>query len=162
MNKSQQIQIRVSAEQKRRLRKLAREAGTDMSAWVLSRVLPDEAERFQELVVALGSARTRQFALAELADYLRSLPPGAFQRAVSQAPRPKLDQGTLNHLAAAIELAAARRAQAPPAWTRQIPIPAAPEFGSTLFSLQLYLLTRSPVALRRRNLFMDASIDDRV
>jgi hypothetical protein len=37
-----------------------------------------------------------------------------------------------------------------------------PAFGSSLASLRLHLLTRAPVALRRRNLFADASVDDRV
>ncbi len=136
----------------------------DMSTWVLSRVIPDESERFQALCRALADADAarRRFAFAELADFLRPLPPGAFRVATSHAPRAQLDPVALNYLAGAIELAAERRDQTPPAWTRDVPIPETPVFGSSLNSLRLYLLTRGPVALRRRNIFVDASVDERV
>lgn len=100
--------------------------------------------------------------LAELADYLRSLPHAAFRRAITDPPHRQVPPDLLNHLAGTIELAAARRRQHPPAWTRDIPPTQQPAFGSELTSLRLYLLTRAPVALRRRNLFMDASLDERV
>jgi hypothetical protein len=41
-------------------------------------------------------------------------------------------------------------------------VPRDPLFGSQLASVRPYLLTRSPVALRRRNVFVDASFDQRV
>jgi uncharacterized protein (DUF1778 family) len=163
--KSDQLQIRVSTEQKRRLKQLARAAGMDVSTWVLSRVLPSETERFQQFVAAVAASTedaTRRLHLAELADFLRALPAGAFRRAVAEPPRAQLDPALRNHLAGTIELAANRRGQPAPAWTREVPASPEPAFGSSLTSLRLYLLTRAPVALRRRNLFMDASIDDRV
>ena len=159
--KTAQLQIRVSPEQKRKLKQLARAASMDVSTWVLRQILPEETDRFQELVANLASGRTK-FALAELADFLRTLPSGAFQRAVSQRPRARLDVDTLNYLAGAIELAASRRGQEPPSWTSDVPLAETPSFGSTLSSVRLHLLTKSPVALRRRNQFMDASMDDRV
>ncbi len=160
--KTAQLQIRVSPDQKRKLKQLARAASMDVSTWVLRHILPDEADRFQELVTGLVEGPHPKFALAELADFLRGLPTGAFRRAVALAPRVRLDAQTLNHLAGAIELAAHRRDQAPPAWTRDVRIAATPSFGSALTSVRLHLLTQSPVALRRRNLFMDASMDERV
>jgi hypothetical protein len=160
--KTAQLQIRVTPEQKRVLKRLARDAGVDMSTFVLGRILPDEGERFQEALRRLTAAGTRRLALAELADFLRPLPTGAFQRAVAEPPRAQLDPETLNHVAGAIELAAARRGVPAPVWVRSVPAQDQPSFGSTLSSLRLHLLTRSPVALRRRNLFMDASIDERV
>jgi hypothetical protein len=45
---------------------------------------------------------------------------------------------------------------------RETPPLAEPAFGTTLQSLRLYLLTHSPAPFRRRNLFIDASIDDQV
>ena len=163
--KSDQLQIRVSAEQKRRLKQLARDAGMDVSAWVLSRALPAESERFQELTTAVAAATTdtaRRLALGALADFLRQLPAGGFRRAVAHAPRASLDPPWANHLAGTIELAASNRGLAPPQWTAVIRHPPEPMFGSSLASLRMHLLTRAPVALRRRTLFMDASIDDRV
>jgi hypothetical protein len=73
-----------------------------------------------------------------------------------------LSADRLNYLAGAIELASRRRGLPPPPWTTEVRIPAEPAFGSALTSVRLHLLTRAPVALRRRNLFVDASLDDRV
>lgn len=160
--KTAQLQIRVTPEQKRTLKRLAREADMDVSAWVLARALPAEADRFEALVNRLAEGADRRFALAELADWLKRLPPDAFRRAVAHRPRASLDIGTLNYLAGAIELAAARRAVTPPSWTADVPVPATPLFGSTLAKLRPYLLARSPVVLRRRNIFVDASFDERV
>jgi hypothetical protein len=160
--KTAQLQIRVTPEQKRRLKKLARDASMDMSEWVLSRVLPDEADRFQELASRLNQAEDGRYAFAEMADFLRPLKGGAFARAVAHAPTVSLDPDTANHLAGAIELAAGRRGQKPPDWLATIPSAGVPRFGSQLENVRLHLLTQSPVALRRRNLFMDASIDERV
>jgi hypothetical protein len=162
--KTTQLQIRITPEQKRRLKALAREAAMDVSAWVLSRALPDtaEGERFQELVGELAKRPGDRFAYAELGDFLRALPAGAFRRAVADPPRARLDEQTLNYLAGAIELASRRRKLRPPAWTATVPAADTPKFGSELESVRLHLLTRSPVALRRRNIFVDASMDDRV
>lgn len=121
-----------------------------------------EAERFQVLTDALTDAEHRGLRLANLADYLRTLPPEAFRRAVAAAPRATLDHSTLNYLAGAIELASERRGQAPPAWTAAVPPSATPMFGSELASLRLYLLTQAPVAFRRRNIFVTDSFDERV
>jgi hypothetical protein len=160
--KSEQLQIRVTAEQKRALKRLAREAGVDVSSWVLGHVLPSEPDRFQVLTERLGSPTNRRHALAELADWLRALPRGGFGRAVARAPAAALDADTRTYLAGAIELAAAKRGFHPPAWTRDVPAGEAPQFGSGLRALRLHLLTRSPVPLRARNVFVDSSLDDRV
>jgi hypothetical protein len=134
----------------------------DMSSWILDRVLPKTQERFQDLAAALATPDQRALALAELADFIHELPRGEFERAVEHAPRARLDPEVLNHLAGATELAANRRGLKAPEWTSVVPIPATPVFGSVLDSVRLYLLTRAPVALRRRNLFFDASFDERV
>jgi len=160
--KTAQLQIRVTPEQKRRLKKLARDASMDMSEWVLSRVLPGEADRFQALASRLNQSEEGRYAFAELADFLRPLEGGAFGRAVAHPPIVSLDPDTANHLAGAIELAAGRRGQKAPDWVVAIPAAGGPRFGSQLENVRLHLLTQSPVALRRRNLFMDASIDERV
>ncbi|HEY0776420.1 MAG TPA: hypothetical protein VGD56_00510 [Gemmatirosa sp.] len=127
-----------------------------------ARASTDPAAHFQALVGALTETADRRFRMAELADYLRSLPPDAFREAVHAQPRAPLDPDTLNHLAGAIELACERRGHAPPPWTAAVPTATAPSFGSELASVRLHLLTRAPVAMRRRNLFVDASFDERV
>lgn len=160
--KTEQLQIRVSGEQKRALRRLARQAGTDMSSWILERVLPAEGARFQRLAAKLLDQKDKGSRLAELADYLRDLPAGAFARATAEAPRTELDARTLNHLAAMIDRAAINRGLTSPAWTSDAPVPADPAFGSALSSVRLHLLTMAPVAFRRKNIFVDSSIDERV
>ena len=161
-SKTEQLQIRVTPEQKRAVKRLAREAGADVSSWVLAQVLPSEAGRFQELAARAADRARRRYALAELADWLGALPAAAFARAVSRPAGRSLDGETRNYLAGAIDLAAAGRGLAPPAWTGDVPVPRAPLFGSSRTSVRLHLLTRAPVALRRRNLFVDSSVDDRV
>jgi hypothetical protein len=61
-----------------------------------------------------------------------------------------------------VELAAKLKNVAPPLWTRQIAPLDKPYFGSDLSSLRLYLLTNAPPVFRRRNIFIDASLGDRV
>ncbi|MBI4500601.1 MAG: hypothetical protein HY700_05515 [Gemmatimonadetes bacterium] len=160
--KTGQLQIRVSAEQKRALKRRAREAGMDISSWVLGQVLPAEADRFQALVARVADRARRRYALAELADWLRGLPAGAFARAVESAPKATLDGEWLNYLAGAIEVAAAARGLPAPRWVPEVATPDAPLFGSGLAAVRLHLLSRAPVAFRRRNVFVDASIDQRV
>lgn len=159
--KTDQLQIRVTADQKRTLKRRARDAGMDMSSWILDRVLPPESAKFQELASALAEPEARAFALAELADFLRPLRGGAFARATSEPPKAHINPATLNHLAGAIELGAAKRGVAPPAWTARVAVTADPVFGTTLNSARIYLLTHAPVAFRRRNVFVDSSIDER-
>jgi len=67
-----------------------------------------------------------------------------------------------NYIAAMVEYACAKRAVAVPAWVRSIPPLAEPVFGSDLQSLRLYLLTHSPPPFRGRNIFIDATLGDRV
>jgi hypothetical protein len=134
----------------------------DLSAWMLTRSLPDEAEHFQALALAVERDPESAVARGELADYLRGLDKGAFARAVAGAPRARLTSTVLNWLAAGIEIVAARHRLQAPDWVRAVPPDEEPHFGSALAGVRLHLLTRAPVALRRRNLFFDSSFDDRV
>ena len=61
-----------------------------------------------------------------------------------------------------VEYACARAGTPPPAWAGAIAPLAEPVFGSGLTSLRLHLLTRSPAPFRRRNIFIDATVGDRV
>jgi hypothetical protein len=160
--KSAQLQIRVSASQKAALRRHARRAGMSMSDWVLSRVLPPLGETFQGLLEALSTAEKRGYVLAELNELLTRLTIGEFELAVSQPPRVQLDPYWRNYVAATIEQAAASKGTEAPSWTGDVPPLEEPVFGSSLKSLRLHLLTHSPLAFRRRNIFIDSSIGDRV
>ena len=159
--KSAQLQIRVSPAEKTAIQRAARRAGLDMSAYVLARVLPALARRFQALTEACRDPEGARFALAELNSWLASLGPGELQEAVASPPS-GLTPYLANYVAAMVEYAGAQHGLAPPAWTRAIPPLTEPVFGSALMSLRLYLLTHSPAPFRRRNIFIDATVGARV
>jgi hypothetical protein len=161
-SKTSQLQIRVTPRQKAALKQRAALAGMDVSAFVLARALPDEAVRFAELLRALGDARRERFAFAELNDFLEACAPAVFADAVADAKLARLTPQTANYVAAMVELAAQRKRVAPPAWTATVEPLDAPWFGSPLKSLRPYLLSAAPVPFRRRNIFIDSSIGDRV
>ncbi|HSD53043.1 MAG TPA: DUF1778 domain-containing protein [Burkholderiales bacterium] len=159
--KSAQLQIRVSPAEKAAIQRAARRAGLDMSAYVLARVLPVPARRFQDLTEACRDSQGGRFALAELNSWLAGLGAGEIQEAVASPPH-GLTPYFANYVAAMVEYACGRHGIAPPAWTRTIAPLTEPAFGSTLMSLRLHLLTHSPAPFRRRNIFIDASVGARV
>lgn len=160
--KSAQLQIRISLREKAAIQRAARRAGMDMSAYILERLLPASRKRFDALVDQLAAAAEPAFALAGLNDFLSACSPGELADGAADAPPRALSPLLQNYLAAMVEVAAARHGIAPPAWTRAVPPLEQPWFGSNLESLRLYLLTHSPAPFRRRNLFIDATLGDRV
>jgi len=137
-------------------------AGMDLSGWMLSRLLPEEGIRLRALVRELGRQDDPSFPLAELNSFLSSLGAAGFAAALEVPPEARLDDLRANQLAAMIETAAQRLGVRPPRWVDEIPPMRVPWFASTLSSLRLHLLTRSPPAFRRRNLFVDSTLGDRV
>lgn len=160
--KTAQLQLRVSRREKTAIQRAARHAGVDMSAYILERVLPASREHFNLLVSRLAEADDPAFPLAALNDFLDNLTAAELGAATAEAPRVPLPPLLRNYLAAMVELASARRGVAPPPWTRAVPPLDRPWFGSQLASLRVYLLTHSPAPFRRRNIFIDASLGDRV
>jgi uncharacterized protein (DUF1778 family) len=160
--KDRQLQIRVSATEKKAIRLAAARAGMDMSNWVRARILPRSRATFRQLTEALAlKPDERPFLLAELNDLLTQLAPGELLTAVAEPPA-TLEPYMANYVAAMVETAAHRAAVTPPAWTAGIAALEEPVFGTKLPALRLHLLLNSPPAFRRRNLFIDASIGDRV
>ena len=164
MSKTEQVQIRVTAEQKTALKRLARAAGQDLSSYVLSRALPRHRLRFQELARALSARDERRFALAELNDLLANLTSTELADALSDVPTAlfALPPYWENYVAAMVEQATHRKGVAAPEWLSQIEPLAEPHFAAPLTKLRLHLLRASPVPFRRRNIFVDAGIGDRV
>jgi uncharacterized protein (DUF1778 family) len=160
--KTAQLQIRVSPAEKAAIQRAARRAGMAMSAFVLDRLLPAAATRFQELTASCSEAASARFALAELNSFLAGLGAGELRDAVASPPPTGLTAMHANYIAAMVEYVCAHNGIAPPRWTSTITPLAEPTFGSELASLRLYLLTHSPPPFRRRNIFIDASIGARV
>jgi uncharacterized protein (DUF1778 family) len=161
-NKDTHLQIRVSPEEKAMIARAASDAGVSMSAWLLSRALPSQATAFRRLVSALREEAHDRYALAALNDLLTDLSPGMFTRIMGEDPTAALSPFARNYLAAMVELAASHKGLAPPLWTLQVQPLDEPYFGTDLKSLRLYLLTHSPPPFRRRNIFIDATLGDRV
>jgi hypothetical protein len=159
--KTSQMQIRVSEAEKAAIRRAAKRAGLDMSAYVLRRVLSVPADRFAECVKACAGPAPA-YALAEFNTLLSGFTPGELSEAIAAAPAPTLTPFLANYIAAMVEYACAQRGVAVPAWTRAIVPLTEPAFGSELLSLRLHLLTQSPAPFRRRNIFIDATLGARV
>lgn len=163
MPKTSQLQIRVDADQKKRIRQRAQNAGMDVSKWVLCQLLPPAGERFQTLCKELAEEPSRRaYTLAELHDFFKRLEPREFSVALQHPPAAQLAPFAANYLAAMIEYAAAARNAPVPEWVKNTERLEAPWFASSLQGLRLYLLTHSPPAFRRRNLFIDSSVGERI
>jgi hypothetical protein len=160
--KTAQLQIRVSATEKATIQRAAKRAGMDMSAYVLGRVLSVPAVRFQDCIAACSRQDSPSFALAELNSLLSALTPAEMRDAVSAPPGVALTPFLANYIAAMVEYGCARSMVPPPSWTRAVAPLDEPAFGTTLQSLRLHLLTRSPPPFRQRNIFIDSSLSTRV
>lgn len=159
--KSHQLQIRVTPADKAALKHLARRAGMDVSAYVLSRVCPPAAAELARLLRTLRQGPDR-FALAEVSDVLARLAPAEFGAAVDSLDVSRLSPWLQNYVAAMVEHAAHRNGQAPPAWVHEVEPLDRPWFAVPFARLRPYLLRVAPVAFKRRNLFVDATVGDRV
>jgi uncharacterized protein (DUF1778 family) len=161
--KTEFLQIRVSAEQKAALRRAARRAGLGISAYVLSRVASPAADRAAAILAALESEEDdRRYLLADLHDLLVELTSGEFSDAVADLDPSGLSPFYANSVASMVEHAAASLGVAPPAWTTSVGALAEPWFATDLKSLRPWLLVSAPVAFKRRNLFVDSTLGDRV
>lgn len=160
--KSSQLQIRVTPAQKAALKRLAEQAGEDVSSYVLARALPPDRERFQAILDALRAGADRRFALAELNDLLSELTALELPRVVAEADPSALSALDRNYVAAMVEHASSQKGVDPPVWAAGVEPLAEPYFATTLRTVREHLLRSSPVAFKRRNIFIDASLGDRV
>jgi hypothetical protein len=160
--KSEQIQIRVTPHQKAALKRRAEHAGQDVSSYVLSRTLPPGRTRFEEIIRALRTEPSHRFALAELNDFLSTLAPAEFPEAVSRADLDNLSAFLQSYVAAMVEVAATNKGIMPPAWAADVPGLDEPYFATPMRGLRLHLLRSAPVPFKRRNLFVDSTVGDRV
>lgn len=162
--KTKQIQVRVSPAEKAAIERLAASAGMDVSTYVRTRALPAHRERFDELVGSLVDAGTadRPYLLAELNDLLAGLTSAELPDAVARAEVGALPPYERNYVAAMVEQACSQKGVEHPEWTSAVPPLERPRFVVELASLRPHLLRASPVAFKRRNIFIDATIGDRV
>ena len=116
------------------------------------------SEAFQHLTMQLRDQRP-SYVLAELNDLLTGAAPDQFEL----LSRPSIDDDYLaNYVAAMAEQAAYLKGTRPPAWISGIAPLSRPVFAVKWMSLRAHLLLESPVPFRRRNIFIDSSIGDRI
>lgn len=161
MTKTEQLQIRVSPEQKATLQTLAAAAGRDVSSYVLDRLLPSLAGEFGELLQALDGSN-RRYALAELNDLLTNCPPILFRDVVADGSPLPDDPYMQNYVAALVEQAAGLKGVAPPDWVQLVGPLSEPHFATPMRSLRMFLIRSAPVPFKRRNIFVDSGIGARV
>lgn len=161
--KTAQLQIRVTPAAKARLRREAAAAGVDVSTLVLQRALPHPHTAFARLVDMAAGAHTPAYALAAIHDLLADTPRSMLPTVVAQLPvAATADRWLANYLAAMVETRCAQLDLACPDWTRDVEPLVQPWFASALRTLRPLLLRASPVAFRRRNLFIDSTVGARV
>lgn len=162
MSRTEQLQIRVTATEKAALKRLARQAGQGVSAYVLSRALPRVRLRFEALVRSIADEDERRFALAELNDMLAGLTRAELLDAINDAQGQDLTPYWQNYVAAMVEQAAQQKGVMPPRWLSAIEPLTEPHFVAPMARLRLHLLRAAPVPFRRRNIFVDSGLGDRV
>lgn len=162
--KTEQLKIRVTAREKAVIRRLAEAAGLDVSAYVLSRAVPAHRVRLEELLRELADADrgSRSYLFAELNDLLTGLTGAELREAVGHGDVSALTAYERNYVTAMVEQACHVKGVAPPGWCADVPPLVDPRFAAPLKSLRPHLLRASPVPFKRRNIFIDSSIGDRV
>ena len=159
--KTSQLQIRVSLDQKDALKRLAAEAGQSVSEYVLATALPSAGVEFDQRIRAVRGARLSPKALSDLALYLSDLSVAEFEVATSSPDLTDLSALLRNYVAAAVEQEAGRRGVDPPSWTEGVEAMAEPSFAWRLPSLQPHLMRVTPLAYKRRNVFVASLHDQR-
>lgn len=154
-NKTSQLQIRISPEQKDALKRLAKAAGMGVSRYVLSTVLPTSRVEFTRRAHELSQQADRVGALAELWAFVTGLPADELVASVRSLDVHSLAPVVRNQVAAAVEAATGALDQPPPDWTHSVEPLGRPHFARDLNSLRPNQLRITPVVLKRRNAFVD-------
>jgi len=114
------------------------------------------------LIMALAEGRLRRFALAALNDLLTALVPSRLALVAVDTGLRNLSPYMQNYVAAMVEQSAHRGGVIPPAWVNEIHPLEEPRFATSLTRLRAHLLRASPVPFRKRNIFVDSGLGDRV
>ena len=128
----------------------------------MKRSLKLESQVFNELIENWHSSTFSNNGLAEINRFLTRLEKSDFPLAVALAPQFDIPAIQLNYLAAMIETAADQKNSLPPSWVAEVEPLFEPFFVSNLKSILPHLLLNTPVAFRKRNIFIDSTIGNQV
>ena len=161
-NRSEYIQMRISPRDKKKLVQIARMHNMTLSKWILSKVRIENSVAELKRIYNEFSKRSKEsYLFAQLGDYLMNVPNELWLEFVSIKPE-NMESDQLSYVAAIIDQLSVIRDLEKPHWITEIKGHDKPYFGSDLQSLRLYLLIKSPVAFRQRNIFIDSSAGERV
>lgn len=160
--KNDTIQIRVNLEQKKKLKALAKFYNKNLSELIISKLLTETL--MLDLVNIYNDMHDKDnwsFCLAKLNELLQKIPEQLWEELSEIEPK-GLEHKQLAYISALLEQTAFIRKLKKPQWTSSVTALQTPLFASQLKSLQIYLLTVSPLPFRMRNIFIDSSAGDRV
>lgn len=162
VNKSTFLQIRLTPMEKRVVAQMAKKAGMEMSSWVKRCIFSTQKQQYLGIIEMVADPKNKKEALASLNDFLSAISKEHFADAV--LPLPKEMAGTFigNYIASMVELAAHQKNIESPPWIHSFQGLPDPHFSSDLPSLRLHLLKVSPIPFKKRNIFIDSSLGDRV
>lgn len=160
--KSAFLQIRVTPQEKRVIHADAQKAGLDMSAWVKQQLFSVKTRAYFDLLEGVMNPKISREALAHLNDFLWELSKKDFVSVVRDLPEAFKNTFQGNYIAAMVEMAAAQKDIPAPQWTQKYRGLKDPYFATDFKKLRLHLLVSSPPPFRKRNIFIDSSIGDRV
>lgn len=161
--KTSWLQIRISPDDKARLKAAAERAGQDLSTYVLTRSLPPKLPEFDSLIAWMLAEPDSHVPMAECVDYLQTLPAArGAELAVKPARFDELSPLQQNLVCAWVEHRAALWGVHPPTWVMDVPALERPHFAGGLMNLRPYHLVVSPVVCRRRNIFRERALGGRL
>lgn len=123
---------------------------------------PGRSAKWRDLLRQLVRTDSSRIAIADLSGWLATLDARELRDALESPPPSELSDISANMVAAMVEHVCAKHGVAAPAWTQGIEPLSRPVFASNLESIRLHLLTSSPAAFRRRNLFVDTVLGGQV
>lgn len=153
--KTSQLQIRITPEQKRALKRLAADAGLSVSKYVLATVLPSSQLEFTRRVQALGTHPQRMVALGELRSFLSELGLEEMREAIADVDLEGLAPVLRNYAAATVEQVVKERELPVPSWVTRVEPLDRPHFAWEVRSLWPHLMRIAPLTFKRRNVFVD-------
>ncbi len=160
--RSKFLQFRVSAQEKRVIAKYAQKAGLDMTSWVKRQLFSSNVRQYFDLLEAILNQKMTREALAHLNDFLYQLNKKEFIEVVQDPPEPFENTFQGNYIAAMVEMAANQKKIKTPSWTLKYEGLEDPYFASDMQKLRLHLLISSPSPFRKRNIFVDSTVGDRI
>jgi hypothetical protein len=160
--KDKQLQIRITQKEKVFIRKAAKNAGMDISQWVLSKIAICSRMNLENLIEELACSDDKTYPIAAINDFLCKISRQEFEILFGEPVSFDISEYWNNYLAAMIEQASHIKKTAAPNWLNEIKPLKEPVFGTDLQSLRLHLLANSPPPFKKRNIFIDSTLGSRI